>query len=337
MTETPHLLVVDDEHFIRTALEIYFESHAYRVTTAGDGESALGCFESQHDEIDAVILDLVMPGTHGLDLLRRFKEIAPEIEVIIATGCASLGSAVEALRLGAFDYITKPILDFDADLMSSVRAAIEARRQTRELLRRAARAGSSTALTVGASHWASVFPRLNAFAAEHAEESAPERVLDGIGSILRECFLTDGALYLDRSTSGTWSPVYTWEFRGARHDGESWAKSALSTLDRLTADSKRFDVYISIDPRVALHTGIGDSESGLAFHGPLIVPVPLPVVSGKNRRWLSLYYRSPPPILLGRSPTVPFALLGTIVGPLLDRALGEESESDTAPKIATEA
>lgn len=321
MAETPHLLIVDDEHFIRTALQIYFESHAFQVTTAGDGESALAVFQNEHDTIDAVVLDLVMPGTHGLDVLARFKATDPGVEVIIATGCASLGSAVEALRLGAFDYITKPILDFDADLMSSVQAAIDARRRTREILRRAAE-NESSPVAVAVNHWAEVFPRLNAFAVAHAEESPPDRLLEKIGEVLRDCFLVDGALFLDRTPDGGWIPLYTWEHLSGAGENPSWVRTALRVLGRLTADSKRFDLFVAVDPTLAEERPFATDVDGLT-DGPLVVPLPLPIVSGTRRRWLALYYAKAPELLRGRSPSVPLALLGSIVGPLLERSLAE--------------
>ena len=110
--EHPHILLVDDEAFIRDALELYFESNGFEVSTAGDGSEALKIFSEQAGSIDLVLLDLVMPGMHGLEVLRELKKTDPSAQIIIATGCNSMDNAFEALRLGAIDYITKPILDF---------------------------------------------------------------------------------------------------------------------------------------------------------------------------------------------------------------------------------
>lgn len=120
----PHILLVDDEAFIRDALELYFESNGFEVSTACDGNSALKIFSEQAGSIDLVLLDLVMPGMHGLDVLRDMKKTDPAAQVIIATGCNSMDNAFEALRLGAIDYITKPILDFEADLLKTVEAVL---------------------------------------------------------------------------------------------------------------------------------------------------------------------------------------------------------------------
>ena len=121
----PHILLVDDEAFIRDALELYFESNGFEVSTAGDGGEALKIFSEQAGSIDLVLLDLVMPGMHGLEVLRELKKTDPAAQVIIATGCNSMDNAFEALRLGAIDYITKPILDFEADLLKTVETVLE--------------------------------------------------------------------------------------------------------------------------------------------------------------------------------------------------------------------
>jgi CheY-like chemotaxis protein len=70
-----------------------------------------------------------MPGIQGVEVLRILKEKQPAVEVIIATGCGSMGTAVEALRYGAFDYIQKPIVNFDQDLLKVVGEAISSRRE----------------------------------------------------------------------------------------------------------------------------------------------------------------------------------------------------------------
>ena len=129
-----HVLVVDDEPFIRNAFQLYLETHGYRVSSAGDGEEALDEFRDKDDPVDLILLDLVMPGVRGLDLLRQFKGEHRLVEVVIATGCGNMNSAIEALRLGAFDYITKPIVDFDRDLLTVVQKAIAHRRRKLEHL-----------------------------------------------------------------------------------------------------------------------------------------------------------------------------------------------------------
>jgi DNA-binding response OmpR family regulator len=124
-----HILVVDDEPFVRNAIQLYLETQGFRVSTAESGERALEILARTGDAVDLLLLDLVMPGIHGLEVLKRVKEIDRSIEVVIATGCGTVHSAIEAMRFGAFDYITKPVVDFEKDLLKTVRAAVRARRE----------------------------------------------------------------------------------------------------------------------------------------------------------------------------------------------------------------
>ena len=79
-----HILVVDDESFIREAIELYFATEGYDVKVAANGEEALQILE--HADIDAAILDIVMPGMNGIDVLREIKKSHPGVEVIMASG-----------------------------------------------------------------------------------------------------------------------------------------------------------------------------------------------------------------------------------------------------------
>src|SRR3970282_295824 len=101
------ILVVDDEKSMRDLLSITLEKDAYDVLTAAGGEPAI---EALHREsVDAVITDLRMPKVDGLQVLRVAKEISPDTAVIVITAVASTETAVEAMKLGAYDYITKPL------------------------------------------------------------------------------------------------------------------------------------------------------------------------------------------------------------------------------------
>src|SRR6266480_444468 len=100
------ILVVDDEKSMRDLLSITLGKEGYDVLTAAGGEPAI---ETLHREsVDAVITDLRMPKVDGLQVLRAAKEISPDIAVIVITAVASTETAVEAMKLGAYDYITKP-------------------------------------------------------------------------------------------------------------------------------------------------------------------------------------------------------------------------------------
>ena len=105
------ILVVDDDESLRRVTQMQLEEIGYSVATAGDGGQALVALESGSPAL--VISDLKMPGMSGLDLLKKIRTEHPETTVILITAFGSVQSAVEAMRAGAYDYITKPI-DYDA-------------------------------------------------------------------------------------------------------------------------------------------------------------------------------------------------------------------------------
>jgi len=118
------ILVVDDEKSMRDLLSITLEKEGYDVLTAAGGEPAI---EALHREsVDAVITDLRMPKVDGLQVLRVAKEISPDMAVIVITAVASTETAVEAMKLGAYDYITKPFKLDEVNLI--VRNALERKR-----------------------------------------------------------------------------------------------------------------------------------------------------------------------------------------------------------------
>lgn len=104
-TEKKHILIVDDESSICEILG-QFLSREYVVSTAETGEQALEIL--QHTAIDLVISDIKMPGMSGVDLLKQIKEINNGMPVLMTTGFPTLDSAIDALKLGAYDYLTKP-------------------------------------------------------------------------------------------------------------------------------------------------------------------------------------------------------------------------------------
>lgn len=100
------ILVVDDEESIREFLEIMLRKEGYEVTSAEDGERAIELFKKK--SFDMVITDLQMPKVTGLELLKYVKEQAPDTVMLMITAFGSTETAVEAMKLGAYDYITKP-------------------------------------------------------------------------------------------------------------------------------------------------------------------------------------------------------------------------------------
>lgn len=129
--ETAFVLVVDDEGAIRYSVSKTLQRVGYNVNEASSGEEALEMMRNQR--YDVVLTDIRMPGLTGVELLKRIKDIAPDAIVILMTGYASLGTAVEALRLGAHDYLIKP--SSSQDIRQSVSRGVE---RSRNLKRRRA-------------------------------------------------------------------------------------------------------------------------------------------------------------------------------------------------------
>lgn len=105
---TTHLLIVDDEErFVKTTSGLITKQRDdFGVLTAFSGHEALSVMEDKN--IDVVILDVKMPGMDGIEVLREIKKNWPLVEVIMLTGHSTTESAVEGMKLGAFDYLLKP-------------------------------------------------------------------------------------------------------------------------------------------------------------------------------------------------------------------------------------
>lgn len=113
------ILIVEDEETQRTLLEGLLNKEGYKATGAGDGKTALQLVKDGIFEV--VLLDYKLPDMDGLTILKRIKEMNPEIEVIMITAFGSVENAVTALKAGAFEYLTKPI-DLD-DLLFKIKKA----------------------------------------------------------------------------------------------------------------------------------------------------------------------------------------------------------------------
>lgn len=109
MLELGKILVIDDEKLVRESIAIYLEDSGYLVTEAEDGIKGLALF----DEIrpDLVLCDLRMPEMDGLEVLSQITKISPDTPIIIVSGAGQIHDVVEALRLGALDYLVKPVTD----------------------------------------------------------------------------------------------------------------------------------------------------------------------------------------------------------------------------------
>jgi len=127
MTE-PQILLVDDEAIALTNLTHVLQREGYAVTACRDGEAALAALK--RSEFDLVLTDLKMPGIDGMEVLREVRASYPDVPVIMITGYATLDSAVEAMKAGAYHYIAKPFRL--AEAREVVRSALELRRVKRE-------------------------------------------------------------------------------------------------------------------------------------------------------------------------------------------------------------
>ena len=143
------ILVVDDEKSLREVMSIMLKRAGYEVTEASDGEQAIG--QVNKEIYDLVITDLRMPKADGMDVLKAVKSSSPETVVLVVTAFGTADSAVEAMKQGAYDYLTKPFQVDEVQLI--IRNALEKRRLSTEnmLLKREMASQSSFAQIVGQS------------------------------------------------------------------------------------------------------------------------------------------------------------------------------------------
>jgi diguanylate cyclase (GGDEF)-like protein len=147
LTEGEKILLVDDDPAVLSTLTRFLTGQGYAVAAAATGKEALATL--QQEEIPVAILDLMLPDASGLELLAHVREHSPDTEVILFTGLGALDSAIQALRLGAYDYLVKTELRLP-ELQSVVDRALERRRlalANRELLEDLQRAQDELAVT----------------------------------------------------------------------------------------------------------------------------------------------------------------------------------------------
>lgn len=101
------LLIVEDEETLRESLRRVLIQEGYEVDSVGSSEAALRILDEKHYEL--IITDIILPGVNGIQLLKKCREKNPAVKFIIITAFASIETAVEAIRTGAFDYLVKPI------------------------------------------------------------------------------------------------------------------------------------------------------------------------------------------------------------------------------------
>ena len=121
--------MVDDDPTVRKFLVEALSEAGHSVAAAEEGTRAIEMVRA--DRFDLVVTDLMMPGSSGIEVLQAVKQVSPSTEVIVLTAYASLDAAIEALRHGAYDFITKPLDDIDS-LHRVVGRALEKRRLSTE-------------------------------------------------------------------------------------------------------------------------------------------------------------------------------------------------------------
>jgi len=122
---TKKILIVDDEERVVQSISGVLEDEGFKVVTARSGEEAIGVFE--REKPDVTLLDIWMPGMDGMEALKRLKWMAPDCQVIMISGHATISTAMTAVRLGAFDFIEKP-LSLDV-LVETIYRAFDHRRE----------------------------------------------------------------------------------------------------------------------------------------------------------------------------------------------------------------
>jgi len=127
------VLIVDDEEEFVQALSERLTIRDYDVTTSLSGEDAIE--KLKHYNFDVIILDVAMPGMDGIETLRKIKGLKPLVEVIMLTGHATVSSAVDGMKLGAFDYLMKPCET--KELIAKINAAFERKSEQEERIREA--------------------------------------------------------------------------------------------------------------------------------------------------------------------------------------------------------
>jgi DNA-binding NtrC family response regulator len=140
MKPTNDILIVDDEEVVRLAYARTLASARCNVEMAWNGKNALDAMERH--SFDVVLLDLRMPGMDGITVLKTMKQKWPESEVIVITGYPSVETAKEALRLGAYDYLAKPL--GPDDVISAASGAMEQKRWSLHKYQRGPDAGTGS-------------------------------------------------------------------------------------------------------------------------------------------------------------------------------------------------
>jgi DNA-binding NtrC family response regulator len=123
-----NILIIDDEEVLQDILTVLIRKDGHTPLVAGTGEEGLAMLE--REEVDLILLDLMLPGIHGMEVLREVRRRNAEVVVVVITAFSSIESAIEAMREGAFHYIPKPFKN--EEVLLTIRKGLEQRRLTSE-------------------------------------------------------------------------------------------------------------------------------------------------------------------------------------------------------------
>lgn len=123
------ILIIDDQKLIRDSLKLALHDEGYSVLLAENGKQGIAILKK--NIVDLILLDLKLPDSNGIDILKQVKTISPECIVIMMTGYGSIENAVAAMKLGAFDYINKPFKS--KHISTIIKLALETRKLQKEV------------------------------------------------------------------------------------------------------------------------------------------------------------------------------------------------------------
>lgn len=122
------ILIVDDDQDIRLLLDKFFSKKGYKTNTASDGTTAIDILKN--DKYDLVLCDFKLPDLNGLELIQKIKVINPEAAMLVITGYSDVKVAVKAIKLGAYDYVTKPL--YPDEILITVENALESKKKQKQ-------------------------------------------------------------------------------------------------------------------------------------------------------------------------------------------------------------
>ena len=132
MSDQPKILVVDDEAYLLNVIQDYLQEFPCEVTTTSSGKEALKVLKNNQN-VEVVILDVKMPDMDGIETLGAIKKRYPLVEVIMLSGHSTVETAIEGMKLGAFDYLMKPC-DMDQIIAKVSKAAAEKREHEEKII-----------------------------------------------------------------------------------------------------------------------------------------------------------------------------------------------------------